>query len=103
MQRNADRSEYLEAFEGLDFPTSKPAIVRKAADTGGLDNEVLFVLENLEDRTYQSPDDILADVERVYAATDGLAGGVPAAPSEAGPRLKRVIEQNADPRAGERA
>ena len=80
--RNAELDEYLRAFEGLEYPTSRSAVINRAADTGGLDTEVLLTLERLPDRTYDSRDDLLQEVERAYAP--GPAGAAPAAAAPSG-------------------
>jgi len=96
--QNAGLNEYLRAMEGLDYPTSRSAIVRRAADTGGLDNEVLHVLEQLPDRSYESHEDILAEVREIYRNGSTLEGAGPAAPSTLGPRDKNLVQEMADPR-----
>lgn len=100
-ERHAEPEEFRKALYGLDFPASRAAIHRKAQDKGGLDTEVLFILERLPDREYESLDDVLTELPDVYAAEGGLAGAGPAAPTAASREDKRVIEKMADPRAGE--
>jgi 2-methylaconitate cis-trans-isomerase PrpF len=80
LMRNAAPDEFIDAIGGADYPTSKPAILRRAMDKGGLDREVPHVLGQIEDRTYESEADIMAEVERVYAGGGGLPIGKPAAP-----------------------
>jgi hypothetical protein len=82
MARNADQAEFDRALAGVEFPSSREGIVRAAADKGGLDNEVLFILENIRDRTYESAADVQGAIEDVYARTGGLDGGTPAARPE---------------------
>ena len=101
MEQNAEPQEYMKSLHGLDFPASKSGIVRKAHDTGGIDTEVISVLGRIEDRTYESPQDLAAEVERVYAAGGGLGNAGPAAPSDATGREKDLIKALADPRANE--
>src|SRR5262245_29866127 len=79
--RNAEPDEFRIALAGLDFPSSKPAILNKARDKGGLDREVPHVLAQVEERTYKSWDDIEAEIERIYAQGGGLPIGGPAAPA----------------------
>lgn len=98
---NADPGEFIRALSGIDFPTSRSALVRTAADKGGMDTEVLFVLEQLPDRSYETLADLEAEVRRVYESTGGLADNGPAAPSRETTADKRVIEAAADPRWGE--
>lgn len=90
MERNASPAEYDRAFSGLDFPAPRDAIVRAASDKGGLDNEVLFVLEQLPQGSYETRHELDSAVNDVYARTGGLAGGDPAAPANG---------QQPDPRA----
>jgi hypothetical protein len=99
--RNADPQEYMKALSGLDFPASKSAIFKKAQDKGGFDTEILHILENLPERTYDDAADLTAEVARTYERVGPLADGGPAAPSEQNSREKGLIETLADPRAGE--
>lgn len=96
--KNADPQEYLRALEGLEFPASQPAIVRRARDTGGLDTEVMYVLERMPERTYASLEDIGEEIERVYDDVGGLPDGGPAAPSELSDGDKGLVQHVADPR-----
>ena len=98
-RRNAELDEYLRALEGLDYPTSRSAILNRAADTGGLDTEVLRVFERLPDRTFRSADEVLEHVRR-----DATAFGpspAPAAPSALDDRDKNLVKEMADPRRSE--
>jgi hypothetical protein len=78
--RNASPDEFVEALQGLDYPVSKPPILRKAMDKGGIDSEVQHVLRQIADKPYESMADILEEVERVYELGGGLPVGNPAAP-----------------------
>jgi hypothetical protein len=78
MQRNADPAEFERALAGVDFPASREGIVRAAADKGGLDNEVLFILEQLPHDTFDTRADVDAAIEDAYTRTSGLSGGTPA-------------------------
>ncbi|HEY7268845.1 MAG TPA: DUF2795 domain-containing protein [Dehalococcoidia bacterium] len=78
--RNAEPQEFTEALQGVDFPASKPVIVRTAMDKGGIDREVPHVLQQIEERTYDSLADLQAEIERVYSFGGGLPLGKPAAP-----------------------
>lgn len=80
LMRNASPEEFFEALEGVDFPASKAAIVRKAMDKGGIDSEVPHVLRQIEDRAYGSMSELQQDIERIYAMGGGLPIGKPAAP-----------------------
>lgn len=72
-ERHAEPQEYRRVLVGLEFPASKDAIVRSVADKGGHDREVNLILEQIDERDYDSVDDIMQEVERVYA----IAGGMP--------------------------
>jgi hypothetical protein len=98
-ERNADRGEYERGLDGLEYPASLDAIVRTARDKGGLDGEVIHVLERLPARTYESEAEVLAEVEQAYAAGLGLEGAGPAAPAER--EVKDTATRKADPRRGE--
>src|SRR5688572_22606617 len=90
-RRNAELDEYLRALEGLDYPTSRSAIINRATDNGGLDTEVLRVLQRLPDRTYSSRDQILAHVRRDDATRGALGPSpAPAAPSPLDDRDKNL-------------
>ena len=100
--RHAEPREFVDALEGLDWPASKAGIRNKAHDTGGIDTEVLWVLDRIGDRPYDTLDALQAEIERVYEAEGGgLPDVAPAAPSRVGPRGKGAIEANADTREGE--
>lgn len=99
--QHAEPRDYRKALESLDFPASKAAVARKAADTGGIDTEVLHTLENLPDRTYESMADLEGEIANVYRTIGGLDDGGPAAPSEMGEKGKDVVGTLANPYAGE--
>jgi hypothetical protein len=100
-RRHAEPREFIDALEGLDWPASKAAIQRKAADKGGIDAEVNYVLAHITDRAYESFDDLQAEIEAVYASGIALPDAGPAAPSRIGKRGKDAVESNADTREGE--
>ena len=79
MERNADPAEFERALAGVGFPASRAGIVRAAADKGGLDNEVLFILEQLGQETFETRADLDHEIESTYRRTRGLTGGTPAA------------------------
>jgi hypothetical protein len=70
---HASGKDYERAFHGLEFPVAADEVRRHAADHGGLDREVLDVLERLPDESYDTLDDLLTGVRAVYSA-DGYAG-----------------------------
>ena len=69
---NASKRDFETAFAGLDFPTSKSAIVNRARDNGGIDREVHAVLMKLADRSYSSLEDLQEAVRVIYLA-DGVS------------------------------
>lgn len=99
--RNAEPAEFIKAFVGLDFPTSKAAVMRKAHDKGGLDTEVIHVLQLIPDRTYDTPEDLNDAVMLVYDRGGALGDAGPAAPGPESDADKGLIQTAADPRAGE--
>lgn len=102
MVKNAEVEEFLKGMAGLDFPTSRSGIINRVRDQGGLDGEVISVAHQLEDRTYESMDDVGAAIRRIYAEGRGvLEGAGPAAPSGLGAREKELVKDMADPRRGE--
>lgn len=91
---NADRRDYTRALAGLDYPASRDAIVRKAADHGGLDTEVLYILENLSEDSYDTEYELQQAIDGAYEETNGLSGGTPAAPAD--PDVKRDTARAAE-------
>lgn len=78
-EQNANRAEYLQALSGVEFPVSRDRLVESARDKGGLDTEVLFILEHLPSDSYNTMQDLEGDILRAYEATGGLGDGGPAA------------------------
>jgi uncharacterized protein DUF2795 len=102
MPTNADADEFMRALHGLDFPASRAQVVNKAKDKGGLDTEVLYIFEQLPDRTYETPEELRAAVIDAYETHHGgLADAGPAAPSSLSDSDKDLIRTMADPRRGE--
>jgi hypothetical protein len=91
MDRNARPHDYTEALHGLDYPASLSAVHNKVHDKGGLNREVLWIVDHLPDRVYHSQDDVLAEVDRTYETIGPLAGGGLAA-SPATVKGKRAAE-----------
>lgn len=71
----ADKTDYERALEGLDFPLSKVALVRAIHDRGGIDHEVLTMVERLPQDEYEDLGSLVADIRAEYAAE-----GFPSAP-----------------------
>ena len=65
-QAHATTSNYERAFEGLHFPTSQPAIQRKAADHGGLDAEVNDILRRIPDIDYPDLSSLRDAIRKTY-------------------------------------
>ena len=100
--KNAEVEEFFKGMAGLDFPTSRSAIVKKVHDKGGLDTEVLHVINQLPDRTYESAQDVGDEIWRIYREGETLEGAGPAAPSALDSKQKQLVKDMADPRRGER-
>jgi hypothetical protein len=79
---NADPRDFNRALAGIDFPTSRDAIVRGASDKGGINNEILRVLENIPDQTYETEADLMRAIDEVYIETEGFMEPTPAAPAD---------------------
>ncbi len=102
MATNADPDEFMRALHGLEFPASRAQILNSAKDKGGLDTEVLYIFGQLEDRTYETTDELRAAVAQAYETHHGgLAGAGPAAPSPLSDADKDLVRTMADPRRGE--
>jgi hypothetical protein len=69
---HATKRDYEIAFAGLDFPTSKSAIISRARDNGGIDREVYAILDRLPEHPYNSTEELQDGVRAIY-----LADGVP--------------------------
>ena len=93
--------EFTEGLKGLDFPTSRSAIVNKLKDIGGLNGEVNVIAEQLPDRTYDWERDAVREFEGLQNEGAGLDGGLAAAPSALDNADKGLVETMADPRRGE--
>ncbi len=50
MPTMVDPKDFLHAFHGLDFPASRSQIVGAAKDTGGLNGDVVLILEQLPEQ-----------------------------------------------------
>ncbi len=93
-EQHANRAEYLQALSGVKFPVSRDRLVESARDKGGLDAEVIFILEHLPRDSYATMQELEGDILRAYQATGGLGDGGPAAVPEPG--------EQADPKADTR-
>ena len=66
MQPHASKHDWTAAFAGLQFPSSRAAIVNRALDHGGLDHEVKVVVERLPDKVYKSTADLQDAIRSTY-------------------------------------
>src|SRR3954468_12744614 len=86
-QPHATHAEYLQALYGVEFPAARDRIIQAARDKGGLDTEVMFILEHLPKDSYDTMQQLEADVLRAYRDTNGgLDDGGPAAVPTRGER-----------------
>jgi hypothetical protein len=74
--------DFEDALKGLDFPTSRSAIVNKVKDIGGIDGHVAEIAEQLPDRTYDWERDAAREFSALVAQRDATDGhDIPAAPT----------------------
>lgn len=97
-----DPRDLERALEGLDFPTSRDAVVRTAMDKGGINGNVHVLLGRIPDQPYESRDQLDAAIAQALIDS-GQDGGLeepePAAPGD--PSVKRYVATAADTRRGE--
>ena len=74
---NATKRDYEIAFAGLDFPTSKSAVVNRARDNGGIDREVYAILSRLPDRSLGSVEELQQAVRAIYVADGAPPDSLP--------------------------
>ena len=95
--------DFEDALKGLDFPTSRSAIVNKVKDIGGIDGHVAEVAEQMPGRTYDWEQDAVREFMRLLHEHEVFDDDqVPAAPSRLDAADKGLVEHMADPRRGER-
>ena len=63
---HATKQDYRKAFTGFIFPISKDAVLSVGRDRGGLDGEVIRVLQRLPAHRYDSLEDLQEAVRAVY-------------------------------------
>jgi hypothetical protein len=90
-----DPRDFDRALEGLDFPTSRDAVVRTAADKGGLNGHVLDVLKQIPDQPYDTRDELELAIAEDSVRED--TEQTPAAPAD--PETKADAAASADTRA----
>jgi hypothetical protein len=66
MQPHASKHDWQAAFAGLQFPTSRAAIVNRASDHGGLDHEIKVIVARLPERGYESATDLQDAIRSAY-------------------------------------
>jgi len=74
---HASKKDYEVAFTGLDFPTSKAAVVNRARDNGGLDREVKEIVLKLPERTFATLEELQEAVRAAYLAEGVAEDAVP--------------------------
>ena len=67
----AQPDDWERALRGVDFPAAKVAVIRNVREIGGIDHEVLTMLDRLPQNEYETLEDMLADVRALYVA-DGV-------------------------------
>jgi hypothetical protein len=77
-----DPRDFARALAGIDYPISRDAIVRSAADKGGINNEILQILERIPDQTYETEPDLMRAISEVYVTAEGFMEPTPAAPAQ---------------------
>ena len=74
----AQSADWERALEGIDFPISQPALVRSAHDKGGIDSEVIHMLERLhENAEFESRDQLTEAIRDMYAQDGFGTSGLP--------------------------
>jgi hypothetical protein len=68
---HASRKDYEIALAGLDFPTSKAAVINRARDNGGIDNEVFDTVARLPDTSFETLEELHQAIRDIYVA-DGV-------------------------------
>ena len=77
VQPHASKQQYEKAFEGLEFPTSLSAIMKRARDVGGIDSEVHEMIGRLPDRQYESLEDLFGALRGAYTEARVPASAIP--------------------------
>jgi Protein of unknown function (DUF2795) len=73
----AQSGEYDRALDGVEFPASKFEILERARDKGGLDHEVIAMLERLPDDEYETLEALTAAIREMYIADGYDASALP--------------------------
>lgn len=69
---SAQPDDWERALRGVDFPGAKVAIIRDVRENGGIDTEVLRLLDRLPGKDYETREELIADIRALYIA-DGVA------------------------------
>jgi hypothetical protein len=64
----ATRADWEQALAGLVYPVARDAVIRAARGQGGIDREVLEILERLPDPDFEDEDTLLQAVRETYNA-----------------------------------
>lgn len=65
----AQKDDWTRALEVIDYPTSTTILRREVMDIGGLDHEVIDVLNSIADGTdFDTEEELLAAVRAAYSA-----------------------------------
>jgi hypothetical protein len=73
----AQPDDWERALRGVDFPSSKVAIVRDVRENGGIDREVLTLLDGLPKDEYETLDELQAALRELYVAGGYDAAALP--------------------------
>jgi hypothetical protein len=93
-----DPRDFDRALEGIDFPTSRDAILRSAEDKGGINRLALDVLALIPDQPYDTREELQLAIAEAYAeAITSDEDAPPAAPAD--PQTKADTAASADTRA----
>jgi hypothetical protein len=68
-QPAAQKDDWTRAFEVVEYPTSISIVRREVMDIGGLDHEVIDLLNSIDDGAdFDSEEQLLAAVRATYRA-----------------------------------
>jgi hypothetical protein len=87
--RTFDPRDFSRAMEGMDFPVSKDAVLRTAADKGGLNGDVQSVLELIPEQTYESRASLDEAISAAYIEFEELTAGMPVTVADDAPAAEK--------------
>lgn len=64
----AEPADYERALNGVDFPLSKPGLMRDVRENGGIDREVLEMIERLPADEWDDRESLIHDLHAAYLA-----------------------------------